>query len=723
MTVRVAHLKVSSVPDSDDTSLVRPSDWNEDHVVEGLGTAAEADTGDFATAAQGALADTAVQPAAIANMLETSDIGVTVQGYDADLAAWAGVNPSSYSTTAQIAAAYQPLDSDLTSWAGVTRASGFDTFAATPSSANLRSALTDETGTGSAVFGTEPVITVTATGASAARALAGRFAFKLQAEDFGCVGDDSTNNTSAITAAVAAFGSRGGVLEFGVGIYRLTAVTVNKPIIFQGQGHEATVLKSTTLTGDVLTMSSPGACAKDIRFDATGNRTSGAYIAASTVYQTHFERLYFTKYYRGITFDGCVSCSISKSDFRDGTPEATSSGSAGIVLLGTQCVDNRIDCVTMDAAAGSQPGHGIWLLNSDACQISNTDIIHHGYCLDMTPGNSQSVAATYVANSYFDNAGMGIRLLTSGTGTIPRASFVGVWSSSHSSNGAEITASGGAITAISFIGCQMLLNTSRGILVNGGTGIRIIGGHYNSNTVDGIAFGSGVSEFCVQGVQAISNGAQGIWIVGSNDNYQIIGNDLRSNSGEALLGHQGNTSTRITHSNLGIPEVALTRQIVTVQGSDVSLTNNITTAQSVFASANDAITLLASTTYRFRARLMIATGTTTHTTAFGFGGTATFTNIHYRSLLWSGTSGTINTTAPSKLDVSAATATVLNATSGAAFTEIEIEGVMRVNGAGTVIPQITFSAGPTGTCAVKVNSFIEFEPIGSNTVAAVARAA
>ena len=55
-------------------------------------------------------------------------------------------------------AAYQPLDADLTSWAGVTRASGFDTFTATPSSANLLALLTDETGTGSAVFGTAPTI-------------------------------------------------------------------------------------------------------------------------------------------------------------------------------------------------------------------------------------------------------------------------------------------------------------------------------------------------------------------------------------------------------------------------------------------------------------------------------------------------------------------------------------------------------------------------------------
>lgn len=60
----------------------------------------------------------------------------------------------------------QTLDADLTSWAGVTRASGFDTFAATPSSANLRALLTDEVGTGAAYFvggalGTPASVTLT----------------------------------------------------------------------------------------------------------------------------------------------------------------------------------------------------------------------------------------------------------------------------------------------------------------------------------------------------------------------------------------------------------------------------------------------------------------------------------------------------------------------------------------------------------------------------------
>jgi len=54
--------------------------------VTGLGTAATTASTDYATAAQGALADSALQSSDIANMLETTDIDVVngVQSYDAD---------------------------------------------------------------------------------------------------------------------------------------------------------------------------------------------------------------------------------------------------------------------------------------------------------------------------------------------------------------------------------------------------------------------------------------------------------------------------------------------------------------------------------------------------------------------------------------------------------------------------------------------------------------
>jgi len=41
MTILVKHSKVSTIPDDADTSLVRPSDWNADHTLVGLGTMAE----------------------------------------------------------------------------------------------------------------------------------------------------------------------------------------------------------------------------------------------------------------------------------------------------------------------------------------------------------------------------------------------------------------------------------------------------------------------------------------------------------------------------------------------------------------------------------------------------------------------------------------------------------------------------------------------------------
>ena len=41
MAITVTHTKVSTIPDGDDTSLIRPSDWNSTHTLTGLGTMAE----------------------------------------------------------------------------------------------------------------------------------------------------------------------------------------------------------------------------------------------------------------------------------------------------------------------------------------------------------------------------------------------------------------------------------------------------------------------------------------------------------------------------------------------------------------------------------------------------------------------------------------------------------------------------------------------------------
>jgi hypothetical protein len=65
----------------------------------------------------------------------------------------------------------QAYDADLASWASVTRASGFDTFAATPSSANLAAMLTDETGSGANVHATSPTLVTPVLGVATATSI------------------------------------------------------------------------------------------------------------------------------------------------------------------------------------------------------------------------------------------------------------------------------------------------------------------------------------------------------------------------------------------------------------------------------------------------------------------------------------------------------------------------------------------------------------------------
>jgi hypothetical protein len=73
----------------------------------------------------------------------------------------------------------QAYDADLASWAAVTRASGFDTWVATPSSVNLKSLITDETGSGALVFATSPTLVTPILGTPASGTLTNTTGFPV----------------------------------------------------------------------------------------------------------------------------------------------------------------------------------------------------------------------------------------------------------------------------------------------------------------------------------------------------------------------------------------------------------------------------------------------------------------------------------------------------------------------------------------------------------------
>lgn len=148
---------------------------------------------------------------------------------------------------------------------------------------------------------------------------------------------------------------------------------------------------------------------------------------------------------------------------------------------------------------------------------------------------------------------------------------------------------------------------------------------------------------------------------------------------------------------------------------------NVATAQAWFGAGDDEFALSAATTYVFQGVLSLsrAAGATSHTTAIGFGGTATLTSIGYLAQVSNPTGNVLS--AVQQIFGTAATALVVTAANTVATENVHVlvKGIVRCNAAGTFIPQFTYSAAPGGAPTVRANSHFMLFPAGSDTLAQV----
>lgn len=136
--------------------------------------------------------------------------------------------------------------------------------------------------------------------------------------------------------------------------------------------------------------------------------------------------------------------------------------------------------------------------------------------------------------------------------------------------------------------------------------------------------------------------------------------------------------------------------------------------QSCFPTTKDVWTLKGSTTYFMEGLYVITKTTTTVTTAIAFAAAASLTITSMLLNVFSYHAAADTTTATSAgTYVDQLASTVVNATSTANVV-ISFRGLIRVNVAGTLTPQINFSANTT-VPVMKANSYIRFTPSGSNT--------
>ncbi len=155
---------------------------------------------------------------------------------------------------------------------------------------------------------------------------------------------------------------------------------------------------------------------------------------------------------------------------------------------------------------------------------------------------------------------------------------------------------------------------------------------------------------------------------------------------------------------------------------DFTLANSGGTAEKCFnGSTSGQVTVPASMTYYFEWMVALTnTGTTSHTWGLLFGGGATLTSGMGIGSSWTAAATSNALAAVSQIySTTLGSVLVLTAASTSATENVimQYRGVIRINGAGTLIPQIKASAATTGTAKVLANSHFRMYPIGADSTA------
>lgn len=186
-------------------------------------------------------------------------------------------------------------------------------------------------------------------------------------------------------------------------------------------------------------------------------------------------------------------------------------------------------------------------------------------------------------------------------------------------------------------------------------------------------------------------------------------NDAAVMDGTKTTTYTGATLTGETF-NAEILSAPITAQLT----ADYSLTDSASAQKVLNASTNGAVTLAVGT-YHLNGQYLITNGSTSaaitsHTWATQFGGTATM-GIGYTASGYTAAGNALTAVQSIYSTSSAATVFTGASTSTVENVMVRLDGVIRINTEGTVIPQIKLSSTTGGAGTVLANSYIRFTPV------------
>lgn len=341
---------------------------------------------------------------------------------------------------------------------------------------------------------------------------------------FGAKGDGVTDDTPAVQMAVNSWSK----IYFPPAYYKVKSVAIPSARTLHGE-YARSIIFSSDNYSSVFKVTGSEVTIEDLRFSNYSNeaRSGGVFIDTTNSIIT-IRHCYFTKGFIGVRTSSTLF-TMTDCDMRD-------FGAGGTIIQINDGFNVYLDRIRSDHVA-PYPRHGIHISSTGDTTITNSNIIHCGTGLYISPPKGKVVASVYASNTFFDTADAGIDINTIGGGSVVRCHFVNCWSSSHKSFGTSINSENGYIDGISFINLQSNLNAGDGVRLLGSNtkNIYILGGEMAENGGSGIYAGKGVTDFhlnnlLIGAIHGLTGNGHGIFIDSDCSSYEIKDCNIRGNT-------------------------------------------------------------------------------------------------------------------------------------------------------------------------------------------------
>lgn len=390
----------------------------------------------------------------------------------------------------------------------------------------------------------------------------------INVKAYGATGDGTTDDTSAIQAAINAVPSSGGTVLLPAGNYIIsTTLTIDKDgTMLTGTGAASVIRTSNSALGiDVIKIGNGSTtrahCGiRDLRITANSQKTAGRGIHLDKCFKIWLQNLLIEKQYRSLQYTNTTEVWLDATDVRDTQEHGLLIDNdlmSGFDWYITNCVFDNPDV--------TNTGSGIHWDGGETLVVSNVDLLRFNTGLYINPTAGRESRFGFLNNLIMDTCrDNNVRISNTDTGSTVGITFTNCWSGTATNYGVLMDRPGsGIVQGVRWVGGKVFHNGLAGFRHAGGQDLHIsdcdiiANSQTSSGSRHGVEVGANNNEFSVKNCRIGGGFGQGdtqgyaIHIdAGTSDHYIIMGNDCHGNQNTPKIDDNGTGVNKIVDHNL-----------------------------------------------------------------------------------------------------------------------------------------------------------------------------